>query len=485
MRAPAPETTTGAGEDRGTAVTVAGEGPSPSRLTGARVVICDDELLIRLWLEEHLRDAGYRAASVENGAALLSALDEEPADLVLLDLRLPSGSGIDLLPRLKALDPSLPVIIITAYGEVETAVEAVRRGAHHFLEKPIQLPELRLLIDQALETRRLRSELERYRDGFRWQFSGVTLVGRSLATRRIAELVSRLGEKRSAPNILIRGESGTGKDVVARAIHARGPRSGRPFISVNCTALPEHLVESELFGHERGAYTDAREEKKGLFELAHGGTLLLDEIGDMPKPAQAKLLGVLETHAFRRVGGVRYIEADVHVIAATNRDLEGAVARGDFREDLFYRLNVIPITVPPLRERPEDITPLAMHFVDLMCREMRIPVRRISPEACAALERHAWPGNVRQLKNVLERVLLLHDEDAIRVDGLPPEIVGAQVTDPPRFVLPAEGVSLDALERELICQALARTDGNKTGAARLLGLSRDTLRYRLEKYGIH
>lgn len=453
-------------------------------MTDARLLVCDDEMLIRLWMEEHLSEAGYAVESVASGQALLEALDREPADLVLLDLRLPDGSGIDLLPRIQERDSDLPVIMITAYGEVEVAVRAVRAGAHHFLEKPPDLPELLLLIEQALETRQLRRELARYREGFRWQFSGVSLVGRSPAVRRVAELVARLARKGTAATVLVRGESGTGKDVVARAIHAQGPRASRPLVRLNCTTIPEHLVESELFGHTRGAFTDARTDKQGLFELAHEGTLFLDEIGDMPPPAQAKLLGVLETRTFRRVGGVKDITVDTHVIAATNRDLEAAVAEGMFREDLYYRLNVIPVELPPLRDRPEDIGPLALHFLEALAEEMRQPRREITQDAMKVLERHDWPGNARELRNVLERVMLLLDDDPIDVDCLPGSVRGIGEEGGRLVTLPTGGLSLEDVERELIVQALERTDGNKTGAARLLGVSRDTLRYRLEKYGI-
>jgi two-component system response regulator AtoC len=451
----------------------------------ARVVICDDEMLIRVWLAERLSEAGLVTEDVADGECLLDALGREPADLVLLDLRLPGASGLELLPRIKALDATLPVIMMTAYGEVETAVAAVRAGAHHFLEKPINPPELLLMIEQALEARELRSEIERFRDGFRWQFADVSLVGRSPAMRKIAELITRLGAKGSTMNVLLRGESGTGKDVVARAIHAQGPRHTQPFVSVNCTSLPEQLVESELFGHEPGAYTDAREVKRGLFEIAHHGTVFLDEIGDVPKAMQAKLLHFLETYEFRRVGGLRNIEVDVHVITATNRDLEAAVSDGNFREDLFYRLNVVPIVIPPLRERPEDIGPLAMHFVELLCLDLSQPVRQVTKEALRTLEAYSWPGNARELRNVIERVLLLEDSDAIQAEHLPAEIRGNGARNPKSMILPANGLELEELERDLICQALARAEGNKTGAARLLGLSRDTLRYRLEKYGIH
>ena len=454
-------------------------------MSRAAIAVCDDEMLIRLWLEEHLEDEGFEVRTYEQGTDLLEGLVSDRADLVLLDLRLPDGSGLDVLTKIRDLDPTISVIMMSAYGEVEVAVKAVRAGAYHFLEKPIELPELLLLIDQALEKYRLAGEVGRYREGSAWRFRDVTLVGRSFAMRRVVELITRLALRGSPANVLIRGESGTGKDVIARAIHARGPRRDRPFINVNCTALPEALVESELFGHEAGAFTDAREAKTGLFELATGGTLFLDEIGDMPKAAQAKLLQVLENHKLRRVGGVKDIEIDVHVITATNRDLEQAVADGDFREDLFYRLNVVPIEIPPLRDRPEDIAPLALHFIDTLCTEMRLETRLLVPDALRALESHAWPGNSRQLRNVLERILLLEDGETIEVASLPPEIRGtgaAGAEESGVFVLPAEGVDLDAVERDLIRQALERTGGNKSGAARLLGMSRDTFRYRADKH---
>ena len=251
----------------------------------SRVVVCDDEMLIRLWLVEHLQEAGYDVEAVEDGASLIASLIRQPADIVLLDLRLPDQSGLGLLPRLKGIDAELPVIMLTAYGEIETAVAAVRAGAHHFLEKPVELPALQLLIEQALETRRLRTEVDRLREGYRWQFADVALVGRSTAMRHVAELIARIGAKGSPVNVLLRGESGTGKDVVARALHARGPRGRHPFIDVTCTALPEHLIESELFGHEAGAYTDAKEMKRGLLEVANRGTIFLDEIGDIATDA--------------------------------------------------------------------------------------------------------------------------------------------------------------------------------------------------------
>jgi DNA-binding NtrC family response regulator len=454
------------------------------------VAICDDEMLIRAWLVEHLGEAGYQVEAFALGGELVEAMRRDPADLILLDLRLPDGSGLDFLEELRAVDHAPPVIMATAYGEVETAVEAVRAGAFHFLEKPVELPKLLLLIEQALETQELMAEVRRYREGNRWQFSDVTLVGRSPSMRRVAETITQLGRRGNPATVLIRGESGTGKDVVARAIHARGPRNAAPFIAVNCTALPESLVESELFGHQAGAFTDARRAKQGLFELANGGTLLLDEVGDMPRNAQATLLQVLETRVLRRVGGVRDIPVDVHVIAATNRDLDRLVTNQAFREDLFYRLNVIPMEIPPLRERPEDIAPLALHFLEALVRDLRLPPRRIEPDVLGAMEAYQWPGNARQMRNVFERILLLNDSETVKLEHLPVEIAQGPIVREERsrvgtgFHLPENGVELDVLEKDLLRQALARAEGNKSEAARLLGLTRDTFRYRVGKFGL-
>jgi DNA-binding NtrC family response regulator len=436
-----------------------------------------------MWLAEHLAEGGYDVSTFETGGACTEAFHRQPCDLVLLDLKLPDRSGLQVLEELRAADPTLPVIMISAHGEVETAVAAVRAGAFHFLEKPVELAQLLVMVEQALQTRRLLGQLERYREGHRWQFSDVALVGRSPALEKVADTITRLGTRGTPSTVLVRGESGTGKDVIARAIHARGPRQDNPFLSVNCTALPETLVESELFGHEAGAYTDAKQTKRGLFELADGGTVLLDEVGDMPPPGQAKLLQFLETHRFRRVGGVRDLEVDVQVIAATHRDLESAVQEGTFREDLFYRLNVIPIELPPLRERPEDIVPLAAHFLDVLTQEMSLSPRGFDEDALSALESYPWPGNARELRNVIERLLLLTDDECLSVELLPPEITGASIPPDEAFPLPSSGVELESVEKALILQALERTSGNKSRAARLLGISRDTLRYRLEKHG--
>lgn len=450
----------------------------------ARIFVCDDEMLIRLWFREHLERHGFDTECFEDGHSLLQAVDEAPPDIILLDLRLPDVTGMEVLTRVRAVDAELPILMMTAYGEVETAVAAVRAGASHFLEKPVSLPEVLLLIDQALEARDLRGELQRHRAGHHWRFADITIVGRSPAMRRVAERISRIGDMGSPANILIQGESGTGKDLIARAIHAWGPRSPHPFLDVNCTALPEHLVESELFGHEAGAFTGAQKSKQGLFEVAHRGTIFLDEIGHMPVSAQAKLLHVLEAHSFRRVGGVRDIEVDVHVIAATNRDLEQAVQVGEFREDLFYRLNVVSIEVPGLRDRREDIAPLTLHFLETLSREMKRPNMSITVEAMEALERFDWPGNARQLRNVLEGIMLFEDGVTIDECHLSSEVRRMPIPEGSGFRLPPGGVSLNDVERDLIQQALDRADGNRSAAARLLGLTRDTLRYRMEKYGL-
>jgi DNA-binding NtrC family response regulator len=366
-------------------------------------------------------------------------------------------------------------------------VHAVKAGAYDFLEKPPNLEDLLITIEKALEARRLRQRVAVYEEQQSWQFADVKLVGRSAAMGALAETVEKVA--RAGPvTVLLRGESGTGKDLVARAIHARSDRRDNPFLQINCTALPEHLVESELFGHERGAYTDARERKRGLAELADSGTLFLDEIGDMPWAAQAKLLRFLEDSKFKRVGGTADVRVDVRLVAATNRDLEAAIADKSFRSDLFYRLNVVPIMMPPLRERPEDIAPLTEYFAIQLSRDLKREAPRILPETMAMLEAYDWPGNVRELRNVLERALILEDATELRPEHLTVQPATATHAASPAGAaavrLPPGGLVLTEVELELLRQALARTDGNVTRAARLLGLTRDTLRYRMEKYGL-
>jgi DNA-binding NtrC family response regulator len=449
------------------------------------VLVVDDEKLIRVWLEAHLGEAGYQMSLAADCGAARATYTEHPPDAVLLDLRLPDGNGMDLLREFHEADPDLVAVMLSAHGDITTAVDAVKLGAYHFLEKPPRLEDLLVTLEKGLETRALRRTVSGLRRQAGWQFAGVEVIGRSAAMQRVVELVGKVAASEGT-TVLLRGESGVGKEVVAQAIHARSARRDFPFLEINCTALPETLLESELFGHERGAFTDAKQRKQGLLELADRGTVLLDEIGDLPPGAQAKLLRFLETRTFKRVGGVRDISVDVRIVASTNRDLEAGVRDGTFRRDLFFRLNVVPIVIPPLRERPEDVEPLARHFLDRLTTSLRRPPRAISKAALAMLERYAWPGNVRELKNVIERAVILEEHAEVLPDHLPEELKpGGRALDlEPGFRLPAGGIDLESLEKDLIRQALEQARGNKTRAAALLGLTRDTLRYRLEKYAL-
>jgi DNA-binding NtrC family response regulator len=450
------------------------------------IAVVDDEELFRNWLSARLSEAGYPVTQAATGAEALRLVAEKSPALMLLDLRLPDADGLELVTRLRELDRDLVVMIVTAYGEVQTAVQAVKAGAYHFLEKPPDLDDLLITIEKGLEAQRLRREVAALRKQHGWHFASVELVGRSAAMRALAETVEKVAATDSA-TVLLQGESGTGKDLVARAIHAQSSRKDQPFLVINCTTLPEPLVEAELFGHERGAFTDARERKKGLAELADGGTLFLDEIGDMPPSTQAKLLRFLEDSKFKRLGGTTDVQVDVRIIAATNRDLDRAVEEGAFRRDLYYRLKVLDIRIPPLRERPEDCAPLALYFIERSARDLRREPPTLTPEALRLLEAYHWPGNVRELRNVLERILILEDTREIRSEHLPVEIrAGPQAAERGgHFVqLPPDGVRLEDVERDLIGQALARVGGNVVQAARLLGITRDTLRYRMKKYRI-
>jgi DNA-binding NtrC family response regulator len=448
------------------------------------VAVVDDEALFRSWLSEHLGAAGYTVKEAATGGEALRLAEEESPSLMLLDLRLPDADGLELVTQLHEIDRELVVVIVTAYGEVQTAVQAVKAGAYHFLEKPVDLDDLLITIEKGLEAQRLRQEIAALRKQHRWQFASVELVGRSTAMSRLAEIVEKVARTESA-TVLLQGESGTGKDLVARAIHAHSSRKDMPFLEINCTTLPEQLVEAELFGHERGAFTDARERKKGLAELADGGTLLLDEIGDMPLGAQAKLLRFLEDSRFKRLGGTTDIPVNVRVIAATNQRLDRAVEEGKFRSDLYYRLKVVDLTIPPLRERPEDCAPLALYFIERLARDLKREPPTLTADAIRVLEGYSWPGNIRELRNVLERALILEDTQQIRPEHLPLEISSAAQPLGGRdniVQLPAKGFRMEDVERNVIEQALTRTAGNVAQAARLLGLSRDTLRYRMKKY---
>jgi len=457
----------------------------------------DDDAAIRWSLAEALRSWGY--ASVEAGtvAAGLAAFEVEEPTAVLLDIDLPDGSGLDALREIKSRQPEAVVVMITANVQVENTISALRGGAYDFIGKPLHLEELRVTIRNGIEAHQLRREVTQVRRERARQFSFDQIIGDSPAVRRMLALARKVAES-EASSVLLQGESGTGKDLVAKAIHYGSRRSEFPFVAINCAAIPATLIESELFGYEKGAFTDAKARKEGLFEQAEGGTLFLDEIGELELGLQAKLLRVLEEGAFRRVGGLKDIPLDVRIVAASNRDLRAESESGRFRLDLYYRLSVIQIDIPPLRERGDDILLLAEHYIQQFGERLKLrqKIRGLSPEVAESFRRYSWPGNVRELRNVVERALILEDADLITTEYLPRDLLAqtgqsasASTPSQPRgeafggreFMLPPQGLSLEELETALVRQAIERSGGNQTRAAELLGISRDQLRYRLKK----
>jgi two-component system response regulator AtoC len=444
-----------------------------------KVLIIDDEKLVRWSLQQKLSKEGYEVESAPTGEEGLNLLREDGYELVLLDLRLPGMDGVQTLREIKKLEREIGVVMLTADTGLAQAVECVRLGAHNYLTKPFEFEQVKVALEKAREDLKLRREVTRLRRREQKKI----LVGESPQMRALRQLIVQIGES-DATTVLIEGENGTGKELAAQAIHYGSARASQPFLAINCSAIPENLIESELFGHERGAFTDAKNLKKGLFELADGGTVLLDEIGDMRPALQAKLLRVLESREFQRVGGTKNISVDVRVIAATNRNLEEAVARGEFRQDLYYRLKVIALRMPALREQREDIALLARHYLRQFADEYGKPVKQLSDEAAAALEKYDWPGNVRELRNVIERLVILEHADVILPEHLPAELrLQTRPNSRSLIQLPAEGVALVDVERELVRQAMERSGGNQSRAAELLGLERDALRRRLIKYG--
>jgi DNA-binding NtrC family response regulator len=450
-----------------------------------RILVVDDEDLIRWTLQQKLASWGYRALEAANGETAVSMVENESPDLVLLDVHLPDKNGLEVLKAIKEWNPRAAVIIMTAYGVLEDAVSALRLGAYDFVSKPLNFEELRATIANALETVKLRQEVRHFRDRDRKRFNFENLVGESEPIREAIELMKRVAAS-PATTILFQGESGTGKDLFAKAIHFYSSRADRPFLAVNCAALPDNLVESELFGYERGAFTDARQQKKGLLELADGGSIFLDEIGEMPIGLQAKLLRVLEEQSFKRVGGVQDVRVDVRIIASSNRELKKMVDDGKFRQDLFYRLNVIAITLPPLRDRGDDVKLLCRHFVNEYNARFGKSIQGLTAEAERLIAAYHWPGNVRELKNLIERAMLLEDGTRIGVEVLPIDVAAfsprAASSALPDIALPEKGTSLERVEEELLRQALSRTRGNQTRAAKLLNISRDALRYKMKKF---
>ncbi|BCS54884.1 sigma-54 dependent transcriptional regulator [Geobacter sp. SVR] len=449
-----------------------------------KILVVDDEHLIRWSLEQNLKKQGFEVFTAGTGEDALRLAREEQPDLVLLDIQLPGISGIEVLEKIKDQDDETIVIMVTAHGGLETAVNAMRLGAYDYVSKPFNLDELSIIIRKALETSDLRREVARLRS--ETKRTAPNIIGNSRHMQYLLEVLDKVA-KSEASTVLVQGESGTGKELVAKWVHYSSSRAEKPFIAINCAAVPATLLESELFGHEKGAFTDAKATKKGLFELADGGTVFLDEIGDMEMGMQAKLLRFLEDRSFRRIGGSRVFTVDVRIISATNKDLQRSIEEKSFRNDLYYRLQVIPIFLPALRERREDIIPLANHFIEGYNKDFNKKIQGIAAMAERVMLDYSWPGNVRELKNVIERAIILGNDETLLLEHLPLEIVakaspkvGAPMSS---FRLPPEGIDIEEVEKELIRQALDITEWNQSKAAKKLNLGIDAFRYRMKKFG--
>jgi len=467
-----------------------------------RILVVDDERLVRWSLRQKCEEWGYQVVEADAGEPGLALCQNESPDLVLLDVRLPDISGLQVLSQLRQNGDTRPVIMITADPQLDDVKAALKLGAYDFVGKPIDFDELNVTIKNALEATRLRTEVQSLRGEVRRKTGYHEVVGTSAKMAELMAFVRKVAAS-EATTILIQGESGTGKDLIAKAIHYESARQEKPFVAINCSAIPETLMEAELFGHEKGAFTDAKQMKKGLFEAADGGTLFLDEIGELSPLLQAKLLRVLEDQVIRRVGGVRDMQVDVRVIAASNRDLEKAVREGQFREDLYYRLAIIAIFIPPLRERKDDILPLVEFFIERYNRRFRKSVRGITADTKRLLLSHNWPGNVRELKNSIERAMILEDEQLLHSVYLPfavaetggmtaferassgyaaPQLASGKAL--PKLYIPEGGTSLEDMERTMVELSMRQANNNQTHAAKLLNISRDALRYKLKKFGL-
>jgi DNA-binding NtrC family response regulator len=444
------------------------------------ILLIDDDPSLRRVIEYSLVESGYAVVPAASGEEGLGLFQKGPCDAVITDITMPGMSGLEVLTKVRQADQNVPVIIITAYGTIESAVSAMRQGAFDYITKPFNRDELRFTLERALKMRRLEKENVQLRAEVidRYRFDGI--VGNSERVREVIDLAGRVAP--SDATVLVTGESGTGKELLARGIHYSSSRAGGPFVAVNCAAIPEHLIESELFGHVKGAFTGAVRDREGRFELADGGTLFLDEIGDLRIDLQAKILRALQERTIDRVGGEKQVDLDVRVIAATNKDLERKVQEGSFREDLYYRLSVVILQMPPLRDRKDDIPLLAEHFLKKFSAGSTV---RIAPDALALLISYGWPGNVRELENVIERASVLRRSETITREDLPEKLSRSATTASEVLLqLPEGGLSLEDLEKDLIVKALAKHKGNQTRAAEYLRITRPTLIYRMEKYGL-
>ena len=449
-----------------------------------RIVVIDDEASTRRLMEQTLKKQGYEVLLASNGDEGLRIVMEENPDVTLLDIKLPDTNGIELLQKIRQLNSDTVVIMATAMDDLKVAVNAMKLGAYDYINKPFHINDLILTVNKAMDISRLRREVVSLKEERNRNAGIEEIIGVSTHIQGVLSMVKKISES-EASTILIQGETGTGKELIAKALHYESSRRDKPFMSINCSAVPENLLESELMGHEKGAFTDANSLRKGIFEMGDGGTVFLDEIGDMPLQMQTKLLRILGERSFRRVGGAKDINVDVMVISATNKDLSKEAIDGTFRKDLYYRLQVIPIEIKPLRERRDDIIPLIKHFINYFNKKFRKRVKSISPETEKLLLEYSWPGNVRELKNVVERVMLLGDGDILTTEYLPVEMTnkGSKGKGAFIFKLPHEGVAIEEVEKDLLKQALDLTSYNQTKSAKKLGIGVDALRYKMKKHG--
>jgi len=449
-----------------------------------KILVVDDEAIQRDIVKDILEDQGYEVVTSESGQEALERIKTSPVDVILTDLRMPGMDGVELLETTREFDPEIIVVVITAYGSIKSAVDAMKKGAYHYLTKPLDKEQLTLIVQRALRTKQLSDENRSLRQELQERYEFHNIIGRSRNMQKVFRMIEKVAPSDST--VIVYGESGTGKELVARALHCHGNRKDQKFLAVNCAAIPNSLLESEMFGYEKGAFTGANTQKKGLFEEAHNGTLFLDEIGDLDTILQAKLLRVLQEGEFQRVGGTKTIKVNVRLLAATNKNLEEEVKEGRFRQDLYYRLNVVPIFLPPLRERKEDIPYLVEHFLKKYQKKHGTLIKRVTSEVMKRFLDYRWDGNVRELESVIERSVILAEQDEIGVETLPQKLREALVSisaiTPINFNIPDEGISLDHVECSLIESALNKTGWSIKKASELLGITYKTLQYRVQKY---